>query len=86
MDRRIEKIKEKKGWGFQMELCKTLLFYKTKFEETNQQMGAQIEKNCWMHLQLVDRNHNMCMMPFERVKEQIDWMKEQKLKSIKLKK
>jgi hypothetical protein len=39
-----------------------------------------------MHLQLVDRNHNMCMMPFERVKEQIDWMKEQKLKSIKLKK
>jgi hypothetical protein len=55
-----------------MELCKTLLFYKTKFEETNQQMGAQIEKNCWMHLQLVDRNHNMCMMPFERVKEQID--------------
>lgn len=55
-----------------MELRKTLLFYKTKFEETNQQMGAQKEKNCWLHLQLVDRNHNMCMMPFERVKELID--------------
>ncbi len=41
MDRRIEKIKEKKGRGFRMELCKTLLFYKNEFEETNQQMGAQ---------------------------------------------
>ncbi len=74
MDRRIEKIKEKKGPGFRMELCKTLLFYKNKFEQTNQQMGAQKRffLNCWMHLQLVDRNHNICMMPFETVKEQID--------------
>jgi hypothetical protein len=44
VDRRIEKIKEKMGRGFQMELCKTLLFYKNKFEETNQQMGAQKRK------------------------------------------
>jgi len=44
VQRRIEKIKEKKGRGFRMELSKTLLFYKTKFEETNQQMGAQKRK------------------------------------------